>query len=339
MIANKLYWFWGITETATAVFLIQGISNWVQLMAFLASHGLTIALTYMIFGVLIGSDPQLRNQVLTKGFIIFLITISIVPLIGPGTMLFIAIFLRFFPLYPVRTESYQKVNREVLINIQQKLQARTIPLTEALLIRQLPRDMALRMLGIIDEMDWTATKSSILRYVIRLSPYQNIVLMAIDIMKKKTDAILSEITQLEGSGKKTHENFNTLSNLYHELCYLDLLEPLMKQTYLNKACGYALDCYHLRDHNEDDALLAVRYLLEANRVEEAHEIYNTVRSKGDYFFPKWVTYELEISVKKSDEVLFNNLYLLIESGGGVFIPDKVKEAAKAWKKVLTSAWL
>jgi hypothetical protein len=339
MIVNKLYWFWGITETATAVFLIQGISNWVQMMAFLAAHGLTIALTYMIFSMLISSDPQLRNQVSTKGFTIFLITIAIVPLIGPGVVFFIGIFLRFFPLYPVRTESYQKVSREVLIDIQQKLQARTIPLTEALLIRQLTRDMALRMLGIIDEMDWTAIKSSILRYVIRLSPYQNIVLMAIDILKKKTDAILSEILQLERLEKKTHEHFNTLSNLYHELCYLDLCEPLMKQTYLNKACGYALECYHIRDHNEDDALLSVKYLLEANRVEEAQEIYNMVRSKGDYFFPKWVTYELEISVKKSDEVLFNNLYLLIESGGGVFIPDKVKEAAKAWKKVQTSAWL
>ena len=28
-----------------------------------------------------------------------------------------------------------------------------------------------------------------------------------------------------------------------------------------------------------------------------------------------------------------------ESGGGVFIPDRVKEAASAWRKMLTSAWL
>jgi hypothetical protein len=333
------YGLWGISETVTAVLLIQGIANGFQLMAFLASHGLTIALTVMIFVALIGGDPQLRHQLITKGFIIFLITVAIVPLVGPGVMLFTAVFLRLFPIYPVRSESYQKVSREVLINIQQKLQARTIPLTEALLIRQLPRDMALRMLGVIDEMDWTATKSSILRYIIRLSPYQNIVLMAIDIMKKKMDAILSEIAQLEHLGKKRHEHLNTLSNLYHELCYLDLCEPLMKQTYLNKACGYALECYHMRDHNEDDALLSVKYLLEANRLEEAQEIYHTMRNKGDYFFPKWVTYELEFSVKNSDEALFNNLYLLIESGGGVFIPDKVKEAAKTWKKVLTSAWL
>ena len=339
MMENKLYVYWGISEIATAIFLIRGITDWVQLTAFLTSHGLSIALTYMIFGILIGSDDQLRKQMLTKGFMLFSNTISVIPLIGPGVMLFIGIFIRFFPLYPIRTESYEKVSREVLISIQQKLEGRTIPLTEALLIRQLPRDMALRMLAVIDEMDWTATKSSILRYVIRLSPYQNIVLVAIDILKKKMDEILLEITQLEGIGEKTHEDFHTLSNLYHELCYLDLCEPIMKQTYLDKACGYALECYRHGGYNEDAALLAVRYLLEANRVEEAHEIYNAVRSKGDYFFPKWVTYELEFSVKKSDEVLFNNLYLLIESGGGVYIPDKVKEAAKAWKKVLTSAWL
>ena len=339
MLENKLYWYWGISEIATAVFLIQGISNWVQFMAFLTSHGLTIALTYMIFGILIGSDPQLRKQVFTKGFILFFNIIAIVPLIGPAVTLFIAIFLRFFPLYPVRTESYQKVNRDVLIGVQQRLEGRTIPLTEALLIRQLPRDVALRMLSVIDEMDWTATKSSILRYIIRLSTYQNIVLVAIDILKKKTDAILSEIAQLEVLEEKTHENLHTLSNLYHELCYLDLCEPLMKQTYLNKSCENALKCLEISNGNEDDALLSVKYLLEADRVDEAHDIYNRVRESGDYFFPRWVTYEFEFSVRKSDEILFDNLYLLIESGGGVFIPEKVKEAAKAWRKVLTSAWL
>ncbi len=32
MLENKLYWYWGISEIATVVFLIQGISNGVQFM-------------------------------------------------------------------------------------------------------------------------------------------------------------------------------------------------------------------------------------------------------------------------------------------------------------------
>ena len=52
-----------------------------------------------------------------------------------------------------------------------------------------------------------------------------------------------------------------------------------------------------------------------------------------------ITYEFELSVRRGDRDQFNDLYLLIEAGGGVFIPQRVKEAASAWQKFLTSAWL
>jgi hypothetical protein len=187
-------------------------------------------------------------------------------------------------------------------------------------------------------MDWTAVKSGLLRYIIRLSPYKNVVLMALDILNSKLDSIIGEIRHFESTENQDHTTLQHLANLYHEICYLDLSEPVMKPFYQGKACQYAVDAFR-KSGSEDDALLAVKYLLEADKVVEAKAIYDEVRRKGTYFFPRWITYEFELSVRLSDKELFNNLLLLIETGGGVFIPDKVKEAAQAWQRALTSAWL
>lgn len=336
---NQLYWYWTLTEIATGVFLLRGIAGWAQFAAFLASHGLTILLTYMIFGVLMGTDRLLRSRVMSKGFLTFLCFVAIVPLIGPAAVLFLIIFLRFYPLYPVRTEAYRKINKDVLTVMQKKIETRSIPITEALLIRGLGREESLRMVAVIGEMDWSPAKAGLLKYIIRLSPFQNVALMAIDMLRKKMDAILAEIVRLEAGDYPDAETFHTIANLYHEICYLDLGEPIMKKSYQNKACEYVLRAYKASKESEDEALLAVKYLLEADRVDEAKEIYDKIRNTGEYFIPKWIPYEFEISVRLEDRELFDNLYILIEAGGGVFIPDKVKEAAKTWKKVLTSAWL
>lgn len=336
---KKLYWYWALTEISTSVFLLKGISGPAQLTAFLMSHGLTILLTYMIFGVLIGSDSLLRSRVMSKGFLTFLCFVAIVPLIGPAAVLFLIVFLRFFPLYPVRTEAFRKINKDVLMVMQKKIEARSIPITEALLIRGLSREESLRMVAVIGEMDWTPTKAGILKYTIRLSPFQNVVLMAIDMIRKKMDAILAEIVRLETAGQPNAETLHAMASLYHEICFLDLCEPIMKKSYQNKACEYALKAFEIGKETEDDALLAVKYFLGADRIDEAKDVYEKIRNTGDYFIPKWIPYEFEISVRLEDKELFDNLYILIEAGGGVFIPDKVKEAAKAWKKVLTSVWL
>ena len=317
---------WGITEISAAALLIKGVSGWSRIFGFLIFHGLTVLLTYMIFRVFIGRDDQLGKQVMSNAFLFFLGVVSIVPSIGPAVSLFIILFLRYYFVVPIRTESFKRINHDVLIDLQKKLESRTIPITEALLIRQLSRDDALRMLAVIDEMDWTATKSGILRYIIRLGPYQNIVLLAIDIFKKKTDSILSDIGVLESAENPDPEPLRMLSNLYHEIFYLDLCEPVMKQIYLNKACDYAVRAYDAGENTEDDALLAVRYLLEAGRVDDAHKIYFENRNKRQYHIPKWLPYEFELSVKRTDMKLFENLYPIIESGKGAYVPEKVKKA-------------
>ena len=213
-----------------------------------------------------------------------------------------------------------------------------MPVSEALLIRGLTRAQGLKMVGIIGEMDWSATKSGLLKYITRLSPYQSVVLMAIDILNRKTDAVLSEINRIESLDEPNRADLVRLANLYHEICYLDLADPVMKPFYASKACDYAIQAFH-RGRTGDDALFAVRYLLEADRVEEADMIYRKVRAEGDYYFPKWIPYEFELAFRSRNYDVFNDLALLIESGGGVFIPDRVKEAATAWQRVLTSAWL
>jgi len=330
--------FWSLTETATMVLLIRGgpLPNWI--IGFLAVHVLTVLLTYAIFNRFVKKDSRLRKGMWSKGFLVFLGAVSIVPVTGPPVSLSIIFYLRFFSVVPVRTESFKQINQNVLVNLQKKLQSRTIPITEALLIHQLKREDALRMLGVIDEMDWTATKSGILRYVIRLCPYQNILLVAIDVLKKKTDAIFSEIGKLESDPDRHQENLRVLANLYHEICYLDLCEPVMKQIYLEKACDYAMRNLKANVGSGDDALLAVRYLLEAGRVEDANQVYNRIRNSAAYHQDKWIPYAFELSVRRTDMAMFNTLYPLIESTDGVYVPAKVKKAARAWKKMLTSAW-
>jgi hypothetical protein len=259
--------------------------------------------------------------------------------VGPAVFLFLILFLKFSPIYPVRVESFEKINRDVLLVTQKRFQSRSLPITEALLIRSLKREDALRMVAIIGEMDWQPVKSGILRYIIRLSPHQNVILMAIDMLKKKMDDILLEISGLQSGGHLERSGHSRLANLYHEIGYLELCEPVMKTFYMNKACDNAVTAFNGKDSTEDDALTAVKYLLETDRVEEAHHIYQKTRDRGAYFFPKWITYEFELSFRRGDIDQFNDLYLLIESGGGVFIPQRVKEAASAWQKYLTSAWL
>ena len=112
---KKLYVYWFIAETSTAVFLLRGLSTWLEISGFLASHGMAVGITYVLFGTLIGTDKLLRRKVITRAFTAFLFTVSAVPLIGPAATLFFCIFLRFFPIYPVPVESYDKVNRDVLV--------------------------------------------------------------------------------------------------------------------------------------------------------------------------------------------------------------------------------
>jgi len=334
----KLYIYWILTELSSAYFLLGGVAGSADLAGFLVSHAAAVGLTLMIYGGLMGTDKTLRKRVMSRGFAAFLLAVAVVPVVGPAAALSFCLFLRFYPLYPVRSESFLKVNRDVLLVLQKSVEARSIPISEALLIRGLSRSQGLKMVGIIGEMDWSAAKSGLLKYMVRLSPHQSVVLMAIDVLKRKMDAIVSEIARIESSGQGDRSALVRLANLYHEICYLDLADPVMKPFYASKACDFAARAFDL-SQSEDDALFAVRYLLEADRVEEAARIYRRIRSAGDYYFPKWITYEFELAFRSRNYELFQDLYLLIESGGGVFIPDRVKEAASAWRKMLTSAWL
>jgi hypothetical protein len=337
-VKNKLYIYWALTELSSAYFLLGGISGHTQLAGFFVSHATAVGLTVMISGLLMGTDRNLRRRVMSRGFLAFLTVVSAIPVVGPASGLFFCLFLRFYPIYPVRSESFHKVNQDVLLVLQKSFEGRTMPVSEALLIRGLTRGQGLKMVGIIGEMDWSATKSGLLKYIVRLSPHQSVVLMAIDVLNKKLDKILHEINQLEASPEPDRTDLVRLANLYHEISYLDLADPVMKPFYASKACDCAIRAFH-RSKTEDDALFAVRYLLEADRVEEADMIYRQARAAGDYYFPRWISYEFELAFRSRNYDTFQDLYLLIESGGGVFIPDRVKEAASAWRKVLTSAWL
>ncbi len=333
-----LYLFWIILELAEGFFILNGISGWRNGLLFLACHGGCVLVSYLIFSALMESDELLREKVVTKGFSFFLIAVATIPLVGPITLLLHVLFLRFYPVYPLRAELYTSVNSDVMWVVQKGFEKRTVPVTESLLTSGLDRENSLKMLTVLGEMEWAATKSGILKYLIRLSPFQNVVLMAIDMLSQKMDAILSEISQLEASGDLGRANLRQLANLYHEICYLDLCEPVMKSFYIEKACEYATRAYQ-EGEAEDDALLAVKYLLEADQVDAAKTIHDDVENRGGYDNNKWIPYQFEISVRLDNKDLFDELYIFIELGGGVFIPKRVKAAAKAWKKVLTSACL
>ena len=338
MIGNKLYCYWAITEIASVALFLRGIAGWNDLLQFSLAHAVTIILTYMIYIFLAASERLLRKNIITIGFTVFITAIAIIPMAGPVTALSLLLFLRFMPLYPVRNESFEKIDKNILRVMRKKLSGRVIPISEALLIKSMKREDAFKMIGVLGESEWSSTKSSILKYILRFSPYQSTVLMAIDMINKKLNSILSEIAELETRKNPEQTVPRRLASLYHEIYNLDLCDPIMKQFYEKSACHYAVIAYK-QSGTEDDAQFAVKYLLESDRAKEAEEIYKHIRAKGDYFFPKWITYEFELSIKLKDREAFDNLYQLIETAGGVFIPGKVKEAGKTWKRVLTSAWL
>ena len=336
---TKLSIYWSASQLAAAYLLLGGFGSAAALMAFLAAHGAAVGATYLIFRLVIGGDDRLRPQLIGRPFTLFVIAVASVPMVGPAVVVFLTLFLRYFPVLPVRSESFKPINRDVLTVLRRHGRARTVPVTEALLIRGLSAEDSVRAVAVIGEMAWQPTKAGILRYMIRLSPYPNVVLMAIDQLRQKLDALLGEISDLLKQAGAGGDTLRRIANLYHEIDFLDLCDPLMKPFYREKACHYARLAFEQDGGREAEALLLVRYLLEADAVAEAQAVYETVRRGGEYFFPQWIAYELELAVRRDDREAFENLDLLTASGGGVFIPERVKMAAKAWKRVRTSAWL
>jgi hypothetical protein len=327
-----------MTEVTVYFFLINGISDLPDLLSFLSAYGLSILIVYLIVNRLIKHDNSLGKTMITEALMKFLVFLAVIPLVGPVVSLFIVLFFCLYPLYPVRVELFDRVDKDILAVLQKRYEGRAIPALEAFLLRGLSVDQALRLISRIDEMKWTVMKAVILRNIIRLSSRENMVIMAIDILTKKLDQILADINVAEGAENKDARNMQRLANLYHEIPYLDLCDSIMKPFYQKKACHWALRAFEQED-SEENALLSVRYLLEAGEAAKAREIYEAVQEKGDYLLQKWIPYEFELALARGEIDPFNRICETIETTEFAHIPDKVKEAAHTWKKVLTSAWL
>jgi hypothetical protein len=329
-------------------FIITGLCVWTGIMGdfnnpfhisvFFVLHLLSVAISFFIAKLLYQRDETFKKRLFSRSFKYFILVLGFVPVIGPSVVVLFLVLLRYYPFYPVSTESFSRLTKEILLITQERIAGRTIPITEAFLIRGLSREDSIRLVGIMGEMEWSSIKTLILKYIIRLSPYESAVLMAIDLITEKLNSLLNEISALEIEPELDVNNMIRLSYLYHEIYYLDLCEPTMKPFYEEKACSWAIEAFK-KSQNEDHALIAVKYLLEAGKKDQAKEILSHIQQRGGYFFPKWIAYEFEIALHDGDIDKFEDLYLLIESAGGVFIPSRVKEAAKAWKRVLTSAYL
>ena len=329
---------WCITEVAVCFTLINGISDLPNLLSFLCAHGLSVLLVYLIVDGLIKHDNSIGKTMITRALLKFLVFLAIIPLMGPVVSLFIIAFFRLYPLYPIRTEEFERLDKDILVVLQKKYEGRAIPVLEAFLVRGISRDYALRLISRIDEMEWTAMKSVILRNIIRVSSRENVVLMAIDVLTKKLDQILSDIIAQESADNMDAETMRRLASLYHEIYYLDLCDSVMRPFYQEKACHWAVRAFDQKD-SEENALLCVKYLLEAGETLKAKEIYETMREKGDYFLPRWIAYEFELALLYGELDPFNFIYQAFEEVEGVYIPKRAKEAARTWKRVLTSAWL
>jgi hypothetical protein len=277
---------------------------------------------------------------ITEALMKFLVFLAVIPLAGPVVSLFIVLFFRLYPLYPVRVELFDRVDKDILAVLQKRYEGRAIPALEAFLLRGMNADQALRLISRIDELEWTVMKAVILRNIIRLAFRENMVLMAIDILTKKLDQILTDINAAEGAEDTDAGTMHRLANLYHEISYLDLCDSIMKPFYQEKACLWAVRAFE-QENSDENALLSVRYLLEAGEAAKARNIYKAVQEKGDYLLQmqKWIPYEFELALARGELDPFNRIYETIETTEGVYIPDKVKEAAHTWKRVLTSAWL
>jgi len=270
----------------------------------------------------------------------FLVFLAVIPLAGPVVSLFIVLFFRLYPLYPVRVELFDRVDKDILAVLKKRYEGRAIPALEAFLLRRMNADQGLRLVSRIDEMEWTVMKAVILRNIIRLAFRENMVLMAIDILTKKLDQILADINTVESAENTDASTMHRLANLYHEIPYLDLCDSIMKPFYQEKACHWAVRSFEQED-SEENALLSVRYFLEAGEAAKARNIYKAVQEKGDCLLQmqKWIPYEFELALAHGALDPFNRIYETIETTEGAYIPDKVKEAAHTWKRVLTSAWL
>ncbi len=329
---------WCITEVAVYFFIIHGMSNLTDLISFLVAYGLSVLIIYLIVNELIKHDKSFGKMMITEAFMKFLVFLSIIPLVGPVISLFIVLFFRLYPLYPVRSELFDRVDKDILAVLKKKYEGRAIPALEAFLLRGMSASHALKLISRIDEMEWTLMKSIILRNIIELADRENMVLMAIDVLTKKFDQILAEINAAEGAKDMDARAMYRIASLYHEIPYLDLCDSIMKPFYQEKACHWAVRAFD-REDSEENGLLSMRYLLEAGKIAKAREVYKAVQEKGDYLLQRWVPYEFELALAHGEIDPFNRIYETIETTEGVFIPGKVKEAAYTWKKVLTSAWL
>ncbi len=335
--ARYLFSIWGITEVATGLFLLEGIPGRREIFHFLLFHALSILLAMILFLVLTAPDRKLRPRLMTRPFLSFLFCIAVIPLAGPLSVVVYGLFLRLYVLPPVRPELYNPVISDFILVMNKRLEVRSLPVTEALLNMELDREESLRIVEILDDLPWSAVKSGILKYMIRLSPYQNVVFTAINLLNTKLDHILGEISALEKEPGDAG-TFARVAMLYHEICYLDLSVPVMKSVYLDKACATARRAWDMAD-TEENALRAIKYLLEANRLDEARSIYREIARRGEDTGGKWLAYQLEMAVMGRDIAEFEAVYASVQQENGVYVSPKVKMAGRAWRKALTSAWL
>jgi len=210
---------WCITEVTVCFFLINGISDLPDLLSFMSAYGLSILIVYLIVNGLIKHDNSLGKTMITEALMKFLVFLAVIPLAGPVVSLFIVLFFRLYPLYPVRVELFDRVDKDILAVLKKRYEGRAIPALEAFLLRGMNADQALRLISRIDEMEWTVMKAVILRNIIRLAFRENMVLMAIDILTKKLDQILADINIVESAENTDARTMHRLANLYHEIPY------------------------------------------------------------------------------------------------------------------------
>ena len=255
---------WIINECLVILFLLLDMSNiWYQFSGFMMAHIISILLTLWFISAVVAGSKALQ-RIIDKSLFTILFFISCIPLVGPISVLVLALSLKYAPVttlakeekeaYSIDTSLYDLLNYKVI----------------ALIHGQQSYSDSVATLSLLDRLSWTPHKSRILQMLLEFSKYPSAILGAASTLNQKKSEILNRLATLD---KQDEPSYFQLANLYHEIYYLGLVDAHLSKFYLDEAClcidkALEKEPYNLAAYN-----MGVKYYLENKQVDKAESIF------------------------------------------------------------------
>lgn len=309
----KSFYFWLLVELSSYLLLLSGLSSWQRIASFFVLHGICVALALIFFFAGATADRNCRKYI-GMGFYLPALTLCLLPLAGPAGIIMLTFIFLFFPVSSPAEEEFEPIGDYWLENYSESIEEYSFYHMNAVnvIYQRLSFEQSMWILGNLERLNWFSNKAKLLKFFLAYSQYPSIVLEASRMLINKQDNLLKNIELLMNNPE---ENSLKIAKLYYEIYFIEILNPPLDRLYLISACEYILKALQVSGGDPDTRILAVKYLLNCGRAEEAEKILLEGKSKFSddrKFLMEVMRYEEELQYKKGR--FLSNLRERLENG-------------------------